>query len=74
MFLKYTLDKDLEETRLSLNPVSSNFLSKQKLNDCLLEILTEWERKKTSFQPVPLWNPRVFFLTPSALLVEFGSI
>lgn len=54
MFLKYILDKDLEETRLSLNPVSSNFLSKQKLDDCLLEILTEWERKKTSFQPVPL--------------------
>lgn len=54
MFLKYILDKDLEETRLSMNPVPSNFLSKQKLDDCLLEILTEWERKMTSFQTVPL--------------------
>ena len=40
MYLKHIPDKDLEETILSLNPVLSDFLSKQELDDYLLEILT----------------------------------
>ena len=49
MFLMYTPDKDLEEARLSLNPVPSNLLSKETLDDCLLETLIEWGGKTTSF-------------------------
>ena len=49
MLLMYTPDKDLEEARLSLNPVPSNLLSKETLDDCLLETLIEWGGKTTSF-------------------------
>lgn len=49
IFLMYAPDKDLEKARLSLNPVPSNLLSKEKLDDCLLETLIEWGGKKISF-------------------------
>ena len=49
MFFKHIPNKAFEGTILSLNPVPSNVLSKQKLNDYLLEILTEWRKKDDIF-------------------------
>ena len=40
-FLKHISDQEIEESILENNPVPSNFLSRQKLDDYLLEILSE---------------------------------
>ena len=48
-FLKHISDQEIKESILENNPVQSNFLSRQKLDDYLLEILSEPGKKDEIF-------------------------
>ena len=48
-FLKHISDQEIKESILENNPVPSNFLSQQKLDDYLLEILSEAGKKDEIF-------------------------
>ena len=49
-FLKHISDQEIEESILENNPVPSNFLSRQKLDDYLLEIYLRLGRRMKSPQ------------------------
>ena len=48
-FLKYISDQEIKESMLDNNPAPSNFLSRQKLDDYMLEILSEAGKKDEIF-------------------------
>ena len=48
-FLKHISDQEIKETMLENNPVPSNFLSRQQIDDYLLEILSEAGKKDEIF-------------------------
>lgn len=58
-------DKDLEETIKSLNPVFSHFLSKQKLDDYLLESWLSGVRK--------IFSDRFLMKSQNILVKSMGS-
>ena len=49
-FLKHISDQEIREVILQNNPLSSNFLSRQKLDDYLLEIYERLGRRMKSSQ------------------------
>ena len=48
-YLKHISDQEIKESILENNPAPSNFLSRQKLDDYLLEILSEPGKKDGIF-------------------------
>ena len=48
-FLKHICDQEIKESILDNNPAPSNFLSRQKLDDYLLEVLSEAGKKDEIF-------------------------
>ena len=55
-FLKHFSDQEIRESILENNPVPSNFLSRQKLDDYLLEILSEAGKKDEILSDRSLMN------------------
>ena len=57
--MKHIPDKVLQKTILNHQPVPSNFIKKQKLDDYLLEILSEWGKKDEIFWEGSLMKSQV---------------
>ena len=62
-FLKHIYDQEIKESILQNNPVPINFLSWQKLDDYLLEILSETGKKDEIFSDRPLWRHKKIWQT-----------
>ena len=57
-FLKHISNQEIKESILKNNPVPINFLSRQKLDDYLLEVLSETGKKDEIFSDRSLMKPQ----------------
>ena len=75
-FLKHIYDQEIKDSILENNPVSSNFFSRQKLNDYWLEILSEAGKKDEIFSdrsPMKKQENLANIMGPLGLLWEINN-